>query len=77
MFSGEHMGLESVVNANFVPIVVLILAFPINLILHHRYVQDEGNSYKFAHGFLSAVFPTRFVKNKTPSVIVIDKKFLG
>ena len=41
-----------------IPITVLILAFPMNFWLHQRFAKS-GDEFESAHGFLSAVFPTK------------------
>ena len=46
------------VDANVLPIAILLLAFPINVFLHRKFVKDE-DAFEIAHGFLSAVFPAK------------------
>ena len=62
--SGNHDHMLDIADKSFkfsfqVPIILLLMSFPINAYLHNKYVQDEDNTYALAHGVLSAVFPAR------------------
>lgn len=46
------------VNVKFLPVCILLLAFPLNLVIFKKFVKDE-DAFAVAHGLLSAVFPSK------------------
>lgn len=58
VLSGNLSGLAVTLSAEFAPVFLLLLAFPLNFLFHRKYVQDD-EMYHHAHGILSAIFPSR------------------
>ena len=63
LFSGEllteQVGLGIVkTNVHIIPLLILLISFPINALLHAHYVEQRS-AFSCAHGILSSVFPSR------------------
>ena len=58
----EQVGLGVVkTNVHIIPLLILLLSIPINALLHAFYVEQRS-PFSCAHGILSSIFPSRYIK---------------